>query len=957
MSTQFVRLLWGANGRASVRTRILTILFVYAVTTAAMLAALLLHLRSDAITAGETVLSAFAQLTEEQTARTFQSADQILQIAETTIETATAAGPAGDDAIPDALRALLEGRPYLMAISVTDGNGRVLYTSAPRTGTVDLSGRAYFKRHRDNPALGYEIGAPVRAATGEWLIPASRARRANRGQFAGVIVASINPLFFDRIWTIDKSVRGQATALWNDDGTLLMRSPFQERVIGAAFGNGAVFPLFRQSLTQGLFHAVSLVDGQDRIFAFRRLSAYPNFALTVSQTTASILAAWYRILWIVACGWIVSLLALAGVATWLAREWNARRDTVQRYRLLFESNPYPVVVVDQETQRFLAVNDTAVEQLGWSRREFLAMTTNDLMPAADLPELAAARASVTPGNTCTFQGLRNVLKDGTVIDIELSSRLIQFGGRPAFLTITKNVTEQRRAIESLRQSEEKYRQLVDALPVGVIETTVDGRVATANAAWRRMFGFGDSEDLDAIDVKTLYSHPRDHGAIVSRAEKEFTVSGEEAVFKRRDGSEFPVERHLRTISNAEGKIVGLRGIIIDISRRKLLEAQLQQSQKMEAVGQLTGGIAHDFNNILSVILANIEALDEEGNLDPRISERLGRIGRAVRRASELTRQLLAFSRKQPLRPQRTDINDLVTDVGKLLHRTLGDQVEIESALADDLWIVNVDRVQLESALVNLCINARDAMPNGGRLLIETGNATFDRDYIALNVDAVAGDYAMLAVTDTGVGMSPEVQARVFEPFFTTKGVGKGTGLGLSMVYGFIRQLRGHIRIDSEIGRGTTVRIYLPRSDGEVQDRAVARKASLPRGTERILVVEDDAQVRASVVQQLRSLGYLVSEVGNGASGVAAFAGAPEPFDLLLTDVMMPGALNGKALADEVARRWPAARIVFMSGYAESTLAQEGNLDARTFLLTKPFRKADLAQIVRQALDEGVPRST
>lgn len=389
----------------------------------------------------------------------------------------------------------------------------------------------------------------------------------------------------------------------------------------------------------------------------------------------------------------------------------------------------------------------------------------------------------------------------------------------------------------------------------------------------------------------------------------------------------------------------------DMSEYERSEAQLRQAQKMESVGQLTGGIAHDFNNILMVIMANADALEEGEKLDPLLLERIKQISAATQRAADLTRRLLAFSRKQALRPQRTNINDLVATTGKLLRRTLGEHVEMQSILADNLWSVEIDRAQLESALVNLCINSRDAMPEGGRLLIETANGTLDESYVLQNPDVAAGDYVMLTVTDTGKGIPPNMLTKVFEPFFTTKEVGKGTGLGLSMVYGFIKQSKGHITVYSEGGNGTSIKLYLPRSDGDQENVTAPQRVPMPHGSERILIVEDDAQVRASVVDQLRSLGYAVTEAADGASGLAAFEVASSSYDLLLTDVVMPGSLNGKALANEVKRRWPRTKVVFMSGYTENAIVHHGQLDAGVLLLSKPFRKSDLARILRDALDD------
>ncbi len=389
----------------------------------------------------------------------------------------------------------------------------------------------------------------------------------------------------------------------------------------------------------------------------------------------------------------------------------------------------------------------------------------------------------------------------------------------------------------------------------------------------------------------------------------------------------------------------------DMTERDRADAQLRQSQKMEVVGQLTGGVAHDFNNILMIIMANADALLEQEGIDSHVHGRLKKIVGATERAAELTRQLLAFSRKQPLRPQHTNLNDLVSTTGNLLRRTLGEHVEIDAILADDLWVTRVDRAQLETALVNLCVNARDAMFAGGRLLIETKNARLDEADAAREIDVSPGDYVLLSVTDNGSGMSPDLLSKVFEPFFTTKPVGKGSGLGLSMVYGFIKQSGGHIKIDSAVGRGTSIRLYLSRAEAGAARAAEMADATMPRGKERILVTEDDAQVRASVVQQLRSLGYEVAEAADGEQALAELTAALQPYDLLLTDFVMPGLLNGMALAEEAGRRRPAMRIVFMSGYSEDAIVQHGRLDPGVRLLAKPFRKIDLACKIRLALDD------
>ena len=650
------------------------------------------------------------------------------------------------------------------------------------------------------------------------------------------------------------------------------------------------------------------------------------------------------------------------------------RQSEERSRLLFESSPYPMLAVDRDTQRFVAVNDAAVRQYGWSREEFLAMGIDDIYTPQDVPTVQARRQQVlaalaepgASGATQLVEGLRHRTKGGSMIDVEMNLRLIELDGRPVTLLMSRDITEglraerERLAAEArARESQERYRLLFESNPYPVFVN--DRRTLeflAVNDAAARLYG-GSREELLGMRFPDLYLPEELEVARRTRYSADTTRTVRGLKLRRRDGSPVEVEMAVRLI-DYDGRKAAL-AIVVDVSERiqaeearKVAEEQLRQSQKMEAVGQLTGGIAHDFNNILTVIMANTDALLEEEHLDAAVSRRLERVSQAVLRASELTRQLLAYSRKQSLRPQRTDLNELVANTGKLLRRSLGAHIEIEAVLADGLWPVSVDRTQLETALVNLCVNARDAMPDGGRLVIETRNVVLDADYVARNPDATAGEHVMLSVTDTGVGMSPEVTARVFEPFFTTKGVGKGTGLGLAMVYGFIKQSKGHIAVDSAPGRGTSFRLHLPRGKEGEADSIAPPRVEIAGGSERILVVEDEPQVRANVVQQLASLGYAVAEAGDGSAGLAAIEAASPPFDLLLTDVVMPGRLNGKALADEVRRRWPTMRIVFMSGYSDNALADDGRLAAGLLLLGKPFRKADLAGIVRQAFD-GVGR--
>jgi PAS domain S-box-containing protein len=561
---------------------------------------------------------------------------------------------------------------------------------------------------------------------------------------------------------------------------------------------------------------------------------------------------------------------------------------------------------------------------------------------------AIARANANP------RGVIRSISPIDGVDRLLGFRALEFD--PSLLVVVGQ------SVAQVQATEAHYRRLFDANPdpMAVIDRQTM-RYLAVNDAMVRQYGWSREEFLTLTPA--AIRHPEDMPMLTAILDKPATPGGSHSIagrHQRKDGSVFDVDVSLAEIE-FEGR-PALLPMARDVTERKQgeqarrdAEEKVRQLEKMEAVGQLTGGVAHDFNNILMVMMANTDALEEEFELQPEVREHVDNIAKQTRRAAALTRQLLVFSRKQPLKPQVTDINELVVATGRLLRRTLGAKIEIESALEDNLYLVHVDRTQLETALVNLCVNGRDAMPGGGRLLIETRNVAFDDAYAARNADAVAGPHAMLSVTDTGVGIAPENLDKVFEPFFTTKDVGRGTGLGLSMVYGFIKQSNGHIRIESVPGRGTTVALYLPRT-GEAPQAEEAADTGSPGGSERILVVEDDPKVRANVVLQLRSLGYAVEQAGDGTLGLSAFETAERtggaPFDLVLTDVIMPGPVGGRELADEVARRWPATAIVFMSGYSEDAITQDGRLEAGMRLLDKPFRKRELARMIRDALDDA-----
>ena len=393
----------------------------------------------------------------------------------------------------------------------------------------------------------------------------------------------------------------------------------------------------------------------------------------------------------------------------------------------------------------------------------------------------------------------------------------------------------------------------------------------------------------------------------------------------------------------------------EVTERQKAEAQLHQSQKMEALGQLTGGLAHDFNNHLGIIIGNLDLLADQNGLTDDQRELIQEALTASFSGAELTRRLLAFARRQPLRPARIEVNKLIEDITRLLRRTLGEQIQIELSLDPAIPAITADPSQLETAIANLANNARDAMPRGGRLTITTGVRYLDEDYAAEHIEVTPGGYVLIAVSDSGTGMPPDVLARVFEPFFTTKEPGKGTGLGLSMVFGFMKQSGGHINVYSELGRGTTFRLYL-RPDEAVAEDIVGpsvESGQLHGDGERILVVEDNARLRAVLLRQLHELGYQTVEAENAATALFLLDG-DAPVDLLLTDIIMPGKIDGIELAREFRARRPTGKVLLTSGFPGTRLTDLGELGTHLRLLDKPYRKQDLARILREVLSEPVP---
>ncbi|MCH9051087.1 MAG: PAS domain S-box protein [Proteobacteria bacterium] len=610
--------------------------------------------------------------------------------------------------------------------------------------------------------------------------------------------------------------------------------------------------------------------------------------------------------------------------------------------------------------RMVYVNDTTCKLLGYTREELLSLNVTDIDPDTTLEDFARAFDRIREISSSTFEA-RHRAKDGANIPVEVSIHYLKYGDTELMNCIARDITERKRAEEEIRQLNLQNELILNSAGEGVYGLDLEGRTTFINPAAAMMIGW-EPDELIGRGQHDVLHHTKPDGSPYPREDcpiyaafkdgKPHHVSNE--VFWRKDGTCFPVE-YTSTPIREDGELVGAVVVFHDITERKAMEAQLLQAQKMEAVGKLTGGIAHDFNNLLTVILGNLQLLERRVEGDERLSKRIRAASGAALRGAELTKRLLAFSRRQVLEPEVADLNKLVAGMDDLLRRTLGETIEINVALEADLWPVRVDLNQLENALLNLAINARDAMLEGGRLTIETANASLDDEYTARYPYVTAGRYVMLAVSDTGSGMPPAVIERVFEPFFTTKEVGNGTGLGLSMVYGFVKQSGGHVNIYSEEGHGTTVKLYLPEAgpgDAAALEEAAhegANEAPAPTGGETILVVEDEAGVREIAVSLLKRCGYRVLEAEDGAAALKILDEHPD-IDLLLTDVVMPGGMGGPDLARNARERRPDLKVLYTSGYPESAIVHRGALDEGVEMIGKPYQKDELAQKVRRVLD-------
>jgi two-component system cell cycle sensor histidine kinase/response regulator CckA len=631
------------------------------------------------------------------------------------------------------------------------------------------------------------------------------------------------------------------------------------------------------------------------------------------------------------------------------RAEQALRKSERRFSLAFHASPIPTIISEIETGRMLDVNDQFLRNFGYSREEVVGKTSLEVGIWADPGDRDRAEKRLREEAAIRDRLTRIRTRSGETRDVVGSAVPIDLGSIRSVLWTFLDVTERQKAEKEMRKSEERFRKLFDSNTIGIVIADLTGNTLEANEAYLAMLGYTREEFREGT-IRWNEITPAEHLARDLEAVEELRRTGIASPWEkellRRDGTRVPVLIGVAMLEATEGSCIAY---IVDLTERRRMEEQFRQAQKMEAVGKLAGGVAHDFNNLLTVMLGYADLMAERFQPDSVDFEQLGEIIAAGQRAAGLTRQLLAFSRQQVLERRVLDVNELIRNVEKMLRRLIGEDVDLAAVLDPALSRVRADAGQLEQVIMNLAVNARDAMPRGGRLTIETANVDLDEAYARSHVTVRPGKYVMVAVSDTGSGMSAEVRSRVFEPFFTTKEQGKGTGLGLATVYGIVKQSGGYIWVYSEPEKGTTFKIYLPKAEEDVEAEAAPEAEPLSlHGSETVLLVEDEESVRSLSREILEARGYTVLEASGGAQALDIARDYPQPIHLVLTDIVMP-EMGGTDLALRLEALRPGIRVLYMSGYTDDTVVRHGFLQEGRVFLQKPFAPESLARKVREVL--------
>ena len=633
---------------------------------------------------------------------------------------------------------------------------------------------------------------------------------------------------------------------------------------------------------------------------------------------------------------------------------KALEDSETRYRRLFETAKDGILILDFKTGQIADVNPFLIEMLGYTHSEFVGKKLWEIGPFKDIPASRSAFSELQTKGVIRYDDLPLETKDGRRINVEFVSNVYPVDGTQVVQCNIRDITERVRAEGALKISETHHRSVFEGAVHGIYRGTLDGRFLDVNPALVAMLGYSSAEEVLKLSVaQDVFSEPEEGLRLLHKWQ--LTVEIEEEVqWKRRDQRLITVRLSGRVLGTENQRAAGLEVIAEDVTERRALEEQLRQAQKIEAVGQLAGGMAHEFNNYLGIVLGYSELLLEEAGTTEGLRRNVAEIKAATQRAASLTRQLLALSRRQVLESKVLDVNTVVWETHKLLRRLIPGNIDLVPVLEPNLQPVKVDPAQIQQILINLVVNARDAMPQGGKVVIETANVELDEEYAGRHIEVQPGHYVMLTVSDNGSGIDEQTQARIFEPFFTTKREGKGTGLGLSTVYGIVRQSGGHITVESAVREGTRFRIYLPPTaftELKVEDETPPMQGEILAGTETVLVVEDEPALRRLISVSLEKRGYAVFAAEDGTEAIRIIENNAGKIDLVVSDIMMP-KLNGLELMKRAALLRPGMQFLLISGYMEDITGQAENLPPDAGYLEKPFLPIELARKVRALLNES-----
>jgi PAS domain S-box-containing protein len=622
---------------------------------------------------------------------------------------------------------------------------------------------------------------------------------------------------------------------------------------------------------------------------------------------------------------------------------------------MIRSNPDAITLRSLPERRYLEVNEGFTSLTGYTAEEVLGKTPAELNLWVEAEPHRTTLQKVETEGQVDGQEFRFRTKDGEIRYGRVSAMRVTINEKECMLSVTHDITDRKRVEEELQKSESHFRSLVHDAPYGIYRVTLDGRLLEVNPALVMMLGYESEAELLRCNVeRDIYRDTQAPQSPIKEYSQKEDFREIEAEWRRKDGKIITVRMTGHPVSQKDNSLDYFEVFAEDITERRSLERQLFQSQKMEAIGRLAGGIAHDFNNLLSIILGHSDILEQQAGANGRLRKSVEATRQAAERAAALTMQLLAFSRKQVIEPTVIDLNTSVKEIEKMLHRVIGEDIELAIRVQPDLGRVKADPGQLSQVLMNLAVNSRDAMPGGGKLVIETANVELDDTYVRQHLGARRGLYVMLAVSDTGIGMDSETLSHIFEPFFTTKEKGKGTGLGLSMVYGIVKQSNGYIMAYSEPGRGTTFKVYFPRTDESMPARQETQN-EIPRGSEAILVVEDEPALRELTCLLLEDAGYTVLDSSGVEDALETAKDVQRRIDLLLTDIVMP-RLDGRELANQIVSFRPNLKVLYMSGYTDDVIVHRCVLTQGAALVQKPFTKSTLLRKVRDTLDSAVANS-